>query len=161
VKTEAAALCTGLANESLLEHLYSDAPVVQEAMNMVFTALYMAEVVIKMISFGPVTFLQPLWNRFDSSLVLLGSLDLLVAMLPASSLRLLRVVQLQQLFRLLRVFRLLRIFHNFQSLMHLIMVLQRSIEGLWHVGTVVFFVFYVYAYLGVLVFGKACIIPRT
>lgn len=112
-----------------------------------------------MISFGPQTFLKPVWNRFDSALVLFGSLDLLVFVLPASSLRALRVMRLRQVFRLLRVLRLLRIFRDFHSLIHLIMVLWTSLEGLWHVGTVVFFVFYVYAYLGVLAFGKVCTSP--
>ena len=125
-------------------------------MSVVFNILYLVEVAIKVVSFGIRTFLKPVWNRFDSTLVLLGSLDLLVFVLPAASLRALRVLRLRQLFRLLRVLRLLRVFRGFQSLMHLIMVLWTSLEGLWQVGTVVFFVFYVYAYLGVLAFGKVC-----
>lgn len=132
----------------------------QETVNVVFNILYIVEIVIKIVSFGPVTFLQPIWNRFDSGLVFLGSLDLLVVVLPAASLRALRVMRLRQMFRLLRVLRLLRLFRGFESLMHLIMVLWTSLEGLWHVGTVVFFVFYVYAYLGVLVFGKVCTCPQ-
>ena len=136
--------------------MYKRQLLVQETLSIAFNIFYIVEVAIKVVSFGPVTFLQPVWNRFDSTLVLLGSIDLLVFVLPAASLRALRVLRLRQLFRLLRVLRLLRIFRGFQSLMHLIMVLWTSLEGLWQVGTVVFFVFYVYAYLGVLAFGKVC-----
>lgn len=122
-------------------------------MNIVFNMLYLIEVTVKIVAFGPMTFLQPVWNRFDTVLVLLGSVDQMVDLLATSS-RALRMMHLRQIFRLLRVLRLLRIFRGSNSLMHLMMVLWSSLEGLWHVGTVVFFVFYVYAYLGVLAFGK-------
>jgi hypothetical protein len=99
-------------------------------------------------------YLKTPWNQFDTSLVLIGAMDFIVYVIPAASFRVARLMQLRRLFRLLRVLRVLRVFRNFTALVHLILVLKTSRQGLWHVGTVVFFVFYIYAYLGVLAFGK-------
>jgi hypothetical protein len=134
---------------------------VQEWLNVVFNVMYSIELLLKVTAFGPRCFLQPVWNRFDAVLVLIGCLDLLVLFMPATSFRALRLIRIRRIFRLLRVLRLLRIFRGFQSLLHLINVLNTSLSGLWHVGTVVFFVFYLYAYLGVLLFGQVRTLNNT
>lgn len=126
----------------------------QEALNTGFSCFYAVEVAVKMTAFGPRAYLTSMWNRFDLLLVCIGILDLVVLVLPAGFLRVVRLIRLRRLFRLLRVLRLMRVFRTFRSVVHLVLVLRSSREGLWHVGTVVFFVFYVYAYVGVLIFGK-------
>lgn len=133
---------------------------VQERLNTGFSCFYAAEVAVKMLAFGPRAYVTSLWNRFDLLLVGIGILDLVVLVLPAGFLRVVRLIRLRRLFRLLRVLRLMRVFRTFHSVVHLVLVLRSSQEGLWHVGTVVFFVFYVYAYVGVLIFGKVCPTPR-
>lgn len=127
----------------------------QESINLACSCFYALEVLSKALAFGPRTYLKPLWNRFDVVLVVIGILDLIVLILPAGFLRVIRLIRLRRLFRLLRVLRLMRVFRTFRSVVHLVLVLRSSREGLWHVGTVVFFVFYIYAYVGVLIFGKA------
>ena len=109
-----------------------------------------------MVAFSPALYLTPVWNRLDALLVLLSTLDFVLFIMPSNGVAVIRVGRMKRLFRLLRVLRLVRMFKGFQTVIHMIVVLQMSQQGLFHVGTVVLFVFYVYAYLCVIIFGKVC-----
>jgi voltage-gated sodium channel len=109
----------------------------------------------QMVASGPRLYLKPNWNKLDTALAVVGMIDFMVLnLLPGENATVIGILRLRRLFRLLRVLRLLRILRTFRNLTHLVLVLKTSQQGLWHVGTVVFFVFYIYAYLGVLIFGK-------
>lgn len=90
-----------------------------------------------MIGFGPRAYLHTSWNKLDTLLVTLGLLDFVIFVLPPATVRVLRVLRVRRFLRLLRVARLLRVFRSLHTVTQLLMALRSSVEGLWHVTTVV------------------------
>lgn len=81
------------------------------------------------------------WNIFD--IIVVGS-----AFIP-------RISTLATLLRVLRVFRVLRLVEGLEELRLIVAVLVRSLSSMMYIGLLMFICFYIYAVMGVELFGKS------
>eukprot|EP00854_Cymbomonas_tetramitiformis_P018035 gene18035-21479_t len=116
--------------------------------NYFFVTIFTAEAGCKIIGLGPKQYWKDGWNRFDFVIVMGSLLDLMVAVLNASFLRIFRVGRIS---RISRVMRLTRSLNGVQSLMK---TLVQSLSAFQTVGSLLLLVFFMYSYAGVLLFGR-------
>ncbi|KNC50163.1 voltage-dependent T-type calcium channel subunit alpha-1I [Thecamonas trahens ATCC 50062] len=111
--------------------------------NVVFVILFTLELVLKVAAWGPTYYLGDGWNRFDAAVVALSLLGLA-----------LRSGVAPPTVRVLRVGRLFRLAKRTQTLNRLFKTLLHSLPSLFNIGALVGVVFFVYALLGVSLFGR-------
>jgi hypothetical protein len=79
--------------------------------NILFTAVFLVECILKLIAFGKAYFI-PTWNKFDFLIVVSSIIDILLEFVlknPSSNLSFIRMApQLARVLRVLRVSRVLR-----------------------------------------------------
>lgn len=104
--------------------------------------IFVIEILLRMISYGRSVkdFFKDPWNTFDFGIVAICALPL-----GTSYLSVLRLV------RVLRVFRLVSAIPRLQVLAS---ALLKSIPSMGYVGLILLLLFYIYAVLGTLLFGK-------
>ena len=127
----------------------------QEVLNYTFTVSFAVEAVLKIIGMGWREYWSDRWNKFDF-IVVTGSLfDLAVSLFNTSVLRAVRVTRaFSRLFRLVRVTRVLRLAKSIDGLRKLIMTLWAALPALLNVGSLLLLLFFIYAVLGVFLFGE-------
>ena len=116
-------------------------------LNTVFAAIFLLEAILKLIAFGFGYFIDA-WNRFDFAVVCLSLVGFAVTVFTeasASYLNLLRVARVVRIFRLIPKAKGLRTL--FQTLLY-------SLPALGNVGSVLFLFFFIFAVLGMNLFGK-------
>ncbi|ETO34239.1 voltage-gated cation channel, partial [Reticulomyxa filosa] len=90
------------------------------------------------------------WNKFDFTISVVG----VIGLASGSSFRL-------SVFRLFRIGRLLRLVHQAQTLKILFYTLIESAPSLWNVGLLLVVIFFIYAIIGMNLFGLANIDPSV
>eukprot|EP01062_Namystynia_karyoxenos_P034062 TRINITY_DN249_c1_g1_i1.p1 TRINITY_DN249_c1_g1~~TRINITY_DN249_c1_g1_i1.p1 ORF type:complete len:1844 (+),score=646.81 TRINITY_DN249_c1_g1_i1:119-5533(+) len=116
----------------------------QEILNYVFTMIFIAEAVFKLLALGPMYF-RFNWNRFDFAIVLISVLALAVPEV--------RGVSAVRVLRLARLFRLVAKAKGLQKLFNVIFQLD-NILYFGSVGVLLAAVFFVFACIGQSLFGK-------
>ena len=114
-----------------------------EWIDVYFTCIFSLEVVLKVLALGWTTYWRWSWNRFDFVVVVLGYLGYLFDAGAAAS-----------LVRIFRIFRVLRLIKRLESLMRLMSTLMLSLPSLWNISAFLFVVFFIFAVLGVQLFGR-------
>ena len=115
--------------------------------NTTFTFIFLAEVIAKNVALGPLEYFMDSWNRFDASVVTLSIAGFAVEMstdTKASYLAMLRVF---------RVARVLRLVKRAKGLRTLLQTLVFSLPALFNVGSVLFLFFFIFAVMGMNLFG--------
>ena len=113
----------------------------------VFTGAFVVEVVLKCIAFGVCEYWRDEWNKFDFIVTvasLLGIIIRAVASIKADFLSFLRI------FRVFRVFRLIPHSKGLRKVSHTLLC---SLPALWNVGLLMLILLWVYALLGMNLFG--------
>ena len=122
--------------------------------NLVFTYIFCAEMALKIIGIGPKNYFRDLMNYLDGAVVLMSIIELVFNSLSnakkGSSLSAFSVVRIFRTFRVLRVARLLRSLHSMQII---IGVIQRSVKSFIYIAMLLFLFVYIYALLGMVLFG--------
>uniref|UniRef100_A0A672IVV1 Sodium channel protein n=1 Tax=Salarias fasciatus TaxID=181472 RepID=A0A672IVV1_SALFA len=112
--------------------------------NVVFTAIFTAEMVLKIIALDPYYYFQEGWNIFDAVIVSLSLIELgLQNMVGMSVLR---------SFRLLRVFKLAK---SWPTLNTLIKIIGNSVGALGNLTLVLAIIVFIFAVVGMQLFGKS------
>ncbi|XP_043103972.1 sodium channel, voltage-gated, type I-like, alpha [Puntigrus tetrazona] len=125
--------------------------------NVVFIAIFTAEMILKIIALDPYMYFQEGWNIFDSIIVTLSLLELC-----STGISFLRP------FRLLRVFKLAK---SWPTLNMLIKIIGNSLGALSNLTLVLAIIVFIFAVVGMQLFGKNykdcvckidddCILPR-
>ncbi|XP_029428181.1 sodium channel protein type 4 subunit alpha [Rhinatrema bivittatum] len=112
--------------------------------NLVFTGIFTAEMVFKIIALDPYYYFQTGWNIFDSIIVSLSLVELGLA--NVSGLSVLRS------FRLLRVFKLAK---SWPTLNMLIKIIGNSVGALGNLTLVLAIIVFIFAVVGMQLFGKS------
>ncbi|KAL0023530.1 hypothetical protein WJX79_008642 [Trebouxia sp. C0005] len=113
--------------------------------NIFFTAVYLAEAVLKNTAFGPLKYIKDNWNKLDLVIVILALVDIFVTSSKVSS--------LSSAFRIFRVVRLLKVLQQVKGLRTLFNTLLSSLPAVFNVGSLLFLMFFIYAILGMNLFG--------
>eukprot|EP00069_Balaena_mysticetus_P012632 bmy_21768T0 len=112
--------------------------------NLVFTGIFAAEMVLKLIAMDPYEYFQVGWNIFDSLIVTLSLVELFLA--DVEGLSVLRS------FRLLRVFKLAK---SWPTLNMLIKIIGNSVGALGNLTLVLAIIVFIFAVVGMQLFGKS------
>jgi len=123
-------------------------------MNYFFCAVFIFEAILKIYGLGWNAYWKDKWNRFDFFLALMCVVDLAASALALSFIRALRVLRAQRLLRLLRNSSLPKVKRFGENIRSLANVLLASIPGMANVMALIGLVIFIYAYIGVSLFGE-------
>uniref|UniRef100_A0A8C1IET9 Sodium channel protein n=1 Tax=Cyprinus carpio TaxID=7962 RepID=A0A8C1IET9_CYPCA len=112
--------------------------------NLVFTGIFTAEMVFKLIAMDPYYYFQVGWNIFDSIIVTLSLVELGLANVQGLS--------VLRSFRLLRVFKLAK---SWPTLSMLIKIIGNSVGALGNLTLVLAIIVFIFAVVGMQLFGKS------
>ncbi|XP_004707333.1 sodium channel protein type 4 subunit alpha [Echinops telfairi] len=112
--------------------------------NQVFTGIFTAEMVLKLIALDPYEYFQQGWNVFDSIIVTLSLVELGLANVQGLS--------VLRSFRLLRVFKLAK---SWPTLNMLIKIIGNSVGALGNLTLVLAIIVFIFAVVGMQLFGKS------
>uniref|UniRef100_A0A7N8XI52 Voltage-dependent N-type calcium channel subunit alpha n=1 Tax=Mastacembelus armatus TaxID=205130 RepID=A0A7N8XI52_9TELE len=138
-------------NTVVLMMKFYGAPDLYESMlkylNIVFTALFTLECILKIIAFGPLNYLKAAWNVFDFVTVLGSITDILVTEIKV------RMINLSFL-RLFRAARLIKLLRQGYTIRILLWTFVQSFKALPYVCLLIAMLFFIYAIIGMQVFGN-------
>nr|XP_046233016.1 sodium channel protein type 4 subunit alpha A isoform X2 [Scatophagus argus] len=112
--------------------------------NLVFTGIFTAEMIFKLIAMDPYYYFQVGWNIFDSIIVTLSLVELGLANVQGLS--------VLRSFRLLRVFKLAK---SWPTLNMLIKIIGNSVGALGNLTLVLAIIVFIFAVVGMQLFGKS------
>ncbi|XP_039514892.1 calcium channel, voltage-dependent, N type, alpha 1B subunit, a isoform X5 [Pimephales promelas] len=118
-------------------------------LNIVFTALFSMECVLKIIAFGPLNYLKDAWNVFDFVTVLGSITDILVSEIKTTD----RLLNFSFL-RLFRAARLIKLLRQGYTIRILLWTFVQSFKALPYVCLLIAMLFFIYAIIGMQVFGN-------
>uniref|UniRef100_A0A669DG30 Voltage-dependent N-type calcium channel subunit alpha n=1 Tax=Oreochromis niloticus TaxID=8128 RepID=A0A669DG30_ORENI len=140
-------------NTVVLMMKFYGAPEFYEAMlknlNIVFTTLFSLECILKIIAFGPLNYLKDAWNVFDFVTVLGSITDILVTEINVRD----RLLNLSFL-RLFRAARLIKLLRQGYTIRILLWTFVQSFKALPYVCLLIAMLFFIYAIIGMQVFGN-------
>uniref|UniRef100_A0A8C3RIB7 Voltage-dependent L-type calcium channel subunit alpha n=1 Tax=Cyanoderma ruficeps TaxID=181631 RepID=A0A8C3RIB7_9PASS len=128
--------------------LFNDA---MDIMNMVFTGVFTVEMVLKLIAFKPKHYFTDAWNTFDALIVVGSVVDIAITEVNNSedSARISITF-----FRLFRVMRLVKLLSRGEGIRTLLWTFIKSFQALPYVALLIAMLFFIYAVIGMQVFGK-------
>ncbi|NXR76372.1 SCN2A protein, partial [Pycnonotus jocosus] len=112
--------------------------------NLVFTGIFAAEMVLKIIAMHPFNYFQVGWNIFDSFIVTLSLVELFLSKVDGLS--------VLRSFRLLRVFKLAK---SWPTLNMLMKIIGNSVGALGNLTLVLAIIVFIFAVVGMQLFGKS------
>ncbi|XP_070813061.1 sodium channel protein type 3 subunit alpha isoform X11 [Pituophis catenifer annectens] len=112
--------------------------------NLVFTGIFTAEMILKIIARDPYYYFQEGWNIFDGIIVSLSLMELGLANVEGLS--------VLRSFRLLRVFKLAK---SWPTLNMLIKIIGNSVGALGNLTLVLAIIVFIFAVVGMQLFGKS------
>mmetsp|Transcript_29707 Transcript_29707/g.77007 ORF Transcript_29707/g.77007 Transcript_29707/m.77007 type:complete len:1190 (-) Transcript_29707:1393-4962(-) len=116
--------------------------------NLIVTACFVVECVVKVVAVGLLTYLKNGWNVFDFVITLLSVASVLIENLSSNSVAFLPVL------RVLRVIRLLKIIPNAKGVRKLINAIYWSMPAVYNVAVVLLLFMYLWAIVGMNLFGN-------
>uniref|UniRef100_A0A8C2ZUW4 Voltage-dependent N-type calcium channel subunit alpha n=1 Tax=Cyclopterus lumpus TaxID=8103 RepID=A0A8C2ZUW4_CYCLU len=116
-------------------------------LNIVFTALFTLECILKIIAFGPLNYLKAAWNVFDFVTVLGSITDILVTEIKDKMINL-------SFLRLFRAARLIKLLRQGYTIRILLWTFVQSFKALPYVCLLIAMLFFIYAIIGMQVFGN-------
>lgn len=115
--------------------------------NVAFTSVFGSEAILKLVAFGICGYFRNAWNAFDFAIVMLSIIGIAVTFGSSSD------VTFLSMFRVFRAFRIFRFVPSLKGLRKVTMTLMSSLPGLWNVATLMFIFMWVYAVMGMQIFG--------
>ncbi|XP_012886199.1 PREDICTED: voltage-dependent L-type calcium channel subunit alpha-1D isoform X2 [Dipodomys ordii] len=128
--------------------MFNDA---MDILNMVFTGVFTVEMVLKVIAFKPKGYFSDAWNTFDSLIVIGSIID--VALSEADNSEESNRISIT-FFRLFRVMRLVKLLSRGEGIRTLLWTFIKSFQALPYVALLIAMLFFIYAVIGMQMFGK-------
>ncbi|XP_050555319.1 muscle calcium channel subunit alpha-1 isoform X14 [Spodoptera frugiperda] len=145
-------------------HEYSKA---LDLLNMLFTAVFALEFIFKLAAFRFKNYFGDAWNTFDFIIVLGSIIDIVVSQVnelknQGSGITRTHVVKESSIpsinfFRLFRVMRLVKLLSRGEGIRTLLWTFIKSFQALPYVALLILMLFFIYAVVGMQVFGKIAI----
>uniref|UniRef100_A0A8C4XV19 Voltage-dependent N-type calcium channel subunit alpha n=1 Tax=Falco tinnunculus TaxID=100819 RepID=A0A8C4XV19_FALTI len=145
-------------NTIVLMMKFYDAPEAYEEMlkclNIVFTSMFSMECVLKIIAFGVLNYFRDAWNVFDFVTVLGSITDILVTEIADNFINL-------SFLRLFRAARLIKLLRQGYTIRILLWTFVQSFKALPYVCLLIAMLFFIYAIIGMQVFGNIALDDET
>uniref|UniRef100_H2YSW8 Voltage-dependent L-type calcium channel subunit alpha n=1 Tax=Ciona savignyi TaxID=51511 RepID=H2YSW8_CIOSA len=119
-------------------------------MNFVFTTLFTIEMIFKLIAFKPRGYISDPWNIFDFLVVIGSIVDILLSKIDTGGDKSFSI----NFFRLFRVLRLVKLLSRGEGIRTLLWTFIKSFQALPYVALLIVLLFFIYAVIGMQVFGK-------
>ncbi|XP_069874619.1 voltage-dependent L-type calcium channel subunit alpha-1D isoform X13 [Dipodomys merriami] len=143
--------------------MFNDA---MDILNMVFTGVFTVEMVLKVIAFKPKHYFTDAWNTFDALIVVGSVVDIAITEVnptesenvpvptatPGNSEESNRISI--TFFRLFRVMRLVKLLSRGEGIRTLLWTFIKSFQALPYVALLIAMLFFIYAVIGMQMFGK-------
>ncbi|XP_076862625.1 voltage-dependent L-type calcium channel subunit alpha-1C isoform X3 [Brachyhypopomus gauderio] len=136
-------------------------------LNMLFTGLFTVEMILKLIAFKPRGYFSDPWNVFDFLIVIGSIIDVILSEInpadpssstPSSVVRPMNTEDNARIsitfFRLFRVMRLVKLLSRGEGIRTLLWTFIKSFQALPYVALLIVMLFFIYAVIGMQVFGK-------
>uniref|UniRef100_A0A8D3ARS5 Voltage-dependent L-type calcium channel subunit alpha n=1 Tax=Scophthalmus maximus TaxID=52904 RepID=A0A8D3ARS5_SCOMX len=144
-------------------HLFNYA---MDVLNMVFTGVFTVEMILKLIAFKPRNYFADAWNTFDALIVVGSVVDIAITEInvtpspfPFNTEDSARISI--TFFRLFRVMRLVKLLSRGEGIRTLLWTFIKSFQALPYVALLIAMLFFIYAVIGMQVFGKIAMVDGT
>uniref|UniRef100_A0A3Q3EZR6 Voltage-dependent L-type calcium channel subunit alpha n=1 Tax=Labrus bergylta TaxID=56723 RepID=A0A3Q3EZR6_9LABR len=127
-----------------------------DILNMVFTGVFTVEMFLKLIAFKPRGYVGDAWNVFDALVVIGSVVDIILSQNTEDSARISITF-----FRLFRVMRLVKLLSRGEGIRTLLWTFIKSFQALPYVALLIAMLFFIYAVIGMQVFGKIAMVDGT
>uniref|UniRef100_I3J0B9 Voltage-dependent L-type calcium channel subunit alpha n=1 Tax=Oreochromis niloticus TaxID=8128 RepID=I3J0B9_ORENI len=148
-------------------HLFNYA---MDILNMVFTGVFTVEMILKLIAFKPRNYFADAWNTFDALIVVGSVVDIAITEINVSNHLsppglLMNTEDSARIsitfFRLFRVMRLVKLLSRGEGIRTLLWTFIKSFQALPYVALLIAMLFFIYAVIGMQVFGKIAMVDGT
>ncbi|XP_035244320.1 voltage-dependent L-type calcium channel subunit alpha-1D-like isoform X4 [Anguilla anguilla] len=142
---------------------------VMDILNMVFTAVFTVEMVLKLIAFKPRHYFTDAWNTFDALIVVGSVVDIAITEVNPTE-----APQVDEsgntedsarisitFFRLFRVMRLVKLLSRGEGIRTLLWTFIKSFQALPYVALLIAMLFFIYAVIGMQMFGKVAMVDGS
>uniref|UniRef100_A0A8C7ZBU1 Voltage-dependent L-type calcium channel subunit alpha n=1 Tax=Oryzias sinensis TaxID=183150 RepID=A0A8C7ZBU1_9TELE len=142
---------------------------IMDILNMIFTVVFTIEMIIKLlalllslcdphaaVSHSQHYFIDP-WNSFDALIVVGSVLDIAVSEFSVREHAKVSIT----FFRLFRVLRLVKLLSKGEGIRTLLWTFVKSLQALPYVGLLIAMIFFIYAVIGMQMFGKIAVDDET
>ncbi|KAM6925423.1 LOW QUALITY PROTEIN: voltage-dependent L-type calcium channel subunit alpha-1D [Xenentodon cancila] len=150
-------------------HLFNYA---MDILNMVFTGVFTVEMILKLIAFKPRNYFADAWNTFDALIVVGSVVDIAITEINSAAVPVVKVIVEPgntedsarisiTFFRLFRVMRLVKLLSRGEGIRTLLWTFIKSFQALPYVALLIAMLFFIYAVIGMQVFGKIAMVDGT
>uniref|UniRef100_A0A3B4C085 Voltage-dependent L-type calcium channel subunit alpha n=1 Tax=Pygocentrus nattereri TaxID=42514 RepID=A0A3B4C085_PYGNA len=164
-------MCLGMQHCNQSEHITH----LSDMLNVIFTVLFTVEMILKLGAFKAKGYFGDPWNVFDFVIVVGSIVDVILSEIDAAlaaqgglyCLTGCAVIDSENmsvsitLFRLFRVMRLVKLLNRFEGIRNLLWTFIKSFQALPYVALLIVMLFFIYAVIGMQVFGKIALIDGT
>nr|XP_031526405.1 LOW QUALITY PROTEIN: voltage-dependent L-type calcium channel subunit alpha-1C [Vicugna pacos] len=143
--------------------------IAMNVLNMLFTGLFTVEMLLKLIAFKPKGYFSDPWNVFDFLIVIGSVIDVILSETnPAEHTQCSPFMNAEEnsrisitFFRLFRVMRLVKLLSRGEGIRTLLWTFIKSFQALPYVALLIVMLFFIYAVIGMQVFGKIALNDTT
>ncbi|KFB45537.1 AGAP010295-PA-like protein [Anopheles sinensis] len=133
-----------------------------DVLNLVFTAVFALEFVFKLAAFRFQNYFGDAWNVFDFIIVLGSFIDIVYSEVTTSSgTKGASTIISINFFRLFRVMRLIKLLARGEGIRTLLWTFIKSFQALPYVALLIVMLFFIYAVIGMQVFGRIALDDET
>ncbi|XP_071371176.1 voltage-dependent L-type calcium channel subunit alpha-1D [Centroberyx affinis] len=143
-----------------------------DILNMVFTGVFTVEMILKLIAFKPRHYFADAWNTFDALIVVGSVVDIAITEINSAAIPVVKVIVEPgntedsarisiTFFRLFRVMRLVKLLSRGEGIRTLLWTFIKSFQALPYVALLIAMLFFIYAVIGMQVFGKIAMVDGT
>uniref|UniRef100_A0A3Q3JUG4 Voltage-dependent L-type calcium channel subunit alpha n=1 Tax=Monopterus albus TaxID=43700 RepID=A0A3Q3JUG4_MONAL len=153
-------LCLGMQHCNQSEHVTK----LSDNLNLTFTVLFTVEMILKLMAFKARGYFGDPWNVFDFIIVVGSIIDVILSEVDVS----LKGITYTEnasvsftFFRLFRVMRLVKLLTRSEGIRNLLWTFIKSFQALPHVALLIVMLFFIYAVIGMQIFGKIALVDGT
>ncbi|XP_072537832.1 calcium channel, voltage-dependent, L type, alpha 1S subunit, b isoform X1 [Salminus brasiliensis] len=171
-------LCLGLQHCNQSDHVTK----LSDTLNVIFTVLFTIEMIVKLIAFKAKGYFGDPWNVFDFLIVVGSVVDVVLSQVDAAlessgglyclhgctETNPMQAIAYEEnarvsitFFRLFRVLRLIKLLNRSEGIRNLLWTFIKSFQAFPHVALLIVMLFFIYAVIGMQVFGKIALVDGT
>uniref|UniRef100_A0A8C6LB90 Voltage-dependent L-type calcium channel subunit alpha n=1 Tax=Nothobranchius furzeri TaxID=105023 RepID=A0A8C6LB90_NOTFU len=167
-------LCLGMQHCNQSDHVTK----LSDTLNLIFTVLFTVEMILKLMAFKVRGYFGDPWNVFDFIIVIGSVVDVILSEVDTaleSSGGLHDLLDFKEIFlcasenasvsitffRLFRVMRLVKLLNRSEGIRNLLWTFIKSFQALPHVALLIVMLFFIYAVIGMQIFGKVALVDGT
>uniref|UniRef100_A0A4W6F8G4 Voltage-dependent L-type calcium channel subunit alpha n=1 Tax=Lates calcarifer TaxID=8187 RepID=A0A4W6F8G4_LATCA len=146
-------LCLGMQHCNQSDHVTK----LSDTLNLIFTVLFTVEMILKLMAFKARGYFGDPWNVFDFIIVVGSVVDVILSEVDLCN----SLEFPSRSFRLFRVMRLVKLLNRSEGIRNLLWTFIKSFQALPHVALLIVMLFFIYAVIGMQIFGKIALVDGT